>query len=199
RVDRSPLAPGGSAPGPRGHAPPRGRADARSRRRPAGCSSPQGGLARRSPRLRPQRPPSTVPSSCPSLLIRCGAPVAEVAPTQLVCLSQVRSGAENSETARAPNRSLTPFACARGHRWSPRVGVVDSVEVFGEQRGRQVALTEVGEDDDDALAGVLLTRGDGLGGRECGTGGDAHEQALLLRDLTGPVEGGVVVDGDDLV
>src|SRR5699024_3002184 len=87
---------------------------------------------------------------------------------------------------------------ARGHRWSPRVGVVDSVEVFGEQRGRQVALTEVGEDDDDALAGVLLTRGDGLGGRERGTGGDAHEQALLLRDLTGPVEGGVVVDGDDL-
>src|SRR5699024_11387438 len=78
-------------------------------------------------------------------------------------------------------------------------GVVDSVEVFGEQRGRQVALTEVGEDDDDALAGVLLTRGDGLGGRECGTGGDAHEQALLLRDLTGAVEGGVVVDGDDLV
>src|SRR5699024_3508450 len=42
-------------------------------------------------------------------------------------------------------------------------------------------------------------RGDGLGGRERGTGGDAYEQALLLRDLTGPVEGGVVVDGDDLV
>src|SRR5690606_7305441 len=74
-----------------------------------------------------------------------------------------------------------------------------SVEVFGEQRCRQVALTEVGEDDDDALAGVLRTRSDLLSRNKGSTRRDSDKQTLLLGDLAGPLDGDLVIDVDDLV
>src|SRR5690625_1965762 len=74
-----------------------------------------------------------------------------------------------------------------------------SVREVGVQRGGEVALAEVRDDDDDRLAlglrtcGDLERRGDGR------TGGDAREDALLGGEPARRLDGLVEVDVDDLV
>ena len=68
-----------------------------------------------------------------------------------------------------------------------------------EQRRGEVALTEAGDDDDDALAGILRSAADPDGGRDGGSGRDAAEHSLLGGHL--PCHGHGVLSGhlDDLI
>ena len=68
-----------------------------------------------------------------------------------------------------------------------------------EQGRGEVALTEAGDDDDDALAGILRSAADPDGGRDGSTGRDAAEHTLLGGHL--PCHGHGVLSGhlDDLI
>ena len=71
-------------------------------------------------------------------------------------------------------------------------------QVLEEGRG-EVALTEAGDDDDDALAGILRSAADPDGGRDGSSGRDAAEHSLLGGHL--PRHGHGILSGhlDDLV
>src|SRR5947208_1711225 len=71
--------------------------------------------------------------------------------------------------------------------------------LFGEERRREVALAEVGQDRDDQLPRVLGAFGhlDRAGDR--GAAGDAAEHALLAGQPARHLEGFLVADDDNFV
>src|SRR5580765_3356679 len=101
--------------------------------------------------------------------------------------------------SRAMAASTSSRAWARAEPIAlPDKGIASVHQTLEEDRG-QVALTEVGDDHDDRLAGALRAGRDLGGGCEGGAGGDPDEQALLGRGLAGPLDGRLGVDVDDLV
>src|SRR5690606_3318052 len=118
-------------------------------------------------------------------------------------------------SARISTRWRRPGRCPAGIGWSTSpstspgavaavaVGavrrLVTSVQQVRVQDRGQVPLAEAGDDDDDQLPGVLGPLGDLERPGDRGAGGDADQQALLLRGAAGELDGGLRVDVDDLV
>ena len=72
-------------------------------------------------------------------------------------------------------------------------------ESFSKQRGGQITVAGVGQQDDDVLAGVLGALCQLDGSPDSSTGGDAHQNAFLVADQAAGGKGVVIFDGDDLV
>ena len=74
-----------------------------------------------------------------------------------------------------------------------------SVDEALEERGRQVTLTGVGDDDDDRLAGELRASGHLTGGLQGTTAGDAGDDSLLGGSTTGKADGVLPAHQQNLV
>ena len=72
-------------------------------------------------------------------------------------------------------------------------------ESFSKQRGGQITVAGVGQQDDDVLACVLGTLCQLDGSPDSSTGRDAHQNAFLVADQAAGGKGVVIFDGDDLV
>ena len=70
---------------------------------------------------------------------------------------------------------------------------------FSKQRGGQITVTGVGQQDDDVLACVLGALCQLDGSPDGSTGRDAHQNAFLVADQAAGGKGVVIFDGDDLV
>ena len=78
----------------------------------------------------------------------------------------------------------------------PRAFCVRSVR---EQRGGEVTVAGIREEDDDGLARVLRALGQLHGGMQGRTGGDADQHALFSADELAGGKGVFIGDGKDLV
>ncbi len=81
----------------------------------------------------------------------------------------------------------------------PALPFDDLLAEAGEERGREIALGEGRNDDDDGLAGIFLplAKLDGRGQR--GTRGNADRHTFKTRNETGMLESLVIADGNHLV
>ena len=71
--------------------------------------------------------------------------------------------------------------------------------LFSKQRGGQITVAGVGQQDDDVLACVLGALCQLDGSPDSSTGGDAHQNAFLVADQAASGKGVVIFDGNDLV
>src|SRR4051812_23279337 len=71
--------------------------------------------------------------------------------------------------------------------------------LFGEQRRAQIALAEIGQDDDDQFAGVFRTMGHLHGGDDRGAATDADKHPLFARQTPGHGERIVASYLDDFI
>src|SRR5438034_2489615 len=103
----------------------------------------------------------------------------------------------SAASPRALAASNTPMTVTR----NPSRMILPSrlVRQIGVESGAQVALAEVGDDDDDELPRALAAARDFHGSPERRAGGDADEEPVLARRAAGHREGIVVLHADDFV
>ena len=102
-----------------------------------------------------------------------------------------KANAERIQIVLPPNKNSRPAGC--------RAGEESFLRLFRKQRGGQVAVAGVGQQNNDILACVLRALCQLDGGPDGSTGGDAHQHAFLVTDQTAGSESVVVLHGDDLV
>ena len=73
------------------------------------------------------------------------------------------------------------------------------MRLFSKQRGGQVTVAGIGQQNNDVLACVLRALCQLDGSPDGSTGGDAYQHAFLVADQTAGGKGVVVLHGDDLV
>ena len=74
-----------------------------------------------------------------------------------------------------------------------------AAESVGKQRGGEIAVAGVGQQNDNGLAGVFRALGQLDGCPQRRAGGDADQHALAVPDLLAHGQGGIVVLGDGLI
>ena len=92
----------------------------------------------------------------------------------IIPLNMRKANAERIQIVLSPNKNSRPAGC--------RAGEESFLRLFRKQRGGQVAVAGIGQQNNDVLACVLRALCQLDGGPHGGAGGDAHQHAFLVTD-----------------